>query len=139
MYHCAVKMLRNAGFNHYEISNAAKPGKECLHNLKYWNMQEYLGFGLSAHSYIDGKRTGEDIPDPKGDFIFTKLRLVKGFEKSEYFEMFGVNFDDEFSDEYKKLLLEGLLKEEDNIVSFTDKGLDNTNPVMERLLSCLSM
>ena len=50
------RKLALAGYNRYEISNYAKPGYESKHNLKYWNQQEYLGFGVSAHSYFDGKR-----------------------------------------------------------------------------------
>lgn len=52
MYHEAIQILNNAGFHHYEISNAARPGKECRHNLKYWSMCDYAGFGVSAHSYL---------------------------------------------------------------------------------------
>ncbi len=57
MYHLAEKMLKSAGYIHYEISNAALPGKECKHNLKYWNMTSYIGFGTSAHSYINGRQS----------------------------------------------------------------------------------
>ncbi|MBR5756700.1 MAG: radical SAM family heme chaperone HemW, partial [Firmicutes bacterium] len=65
MYHSARKKLIAAGYHHYEISNAAKPGFECRHNLKYWTMQDYLGIGKAAHSYIGGKRLAswKDIED----------------------------------------------------------------------------
>ncbi len=56
MYHRGLELIKEAGYNHYEVSNAAKPGFECRHNLKYWNMEEYLGLGLAAHSFMDGKR-----------------------------------------------------------------------------------
>jgi len=56
MYHSAIDRLQSSGYRHYEISNAAKPGYESRHNLKYWSMDEYLGVGLGAHSYIDGRR-----------------------------------------------------------------------------------
>lgn len=56
MYHSAIERLKNSGYRHYEISNAAKPGYESRHNLKYWSMEEYLGVGLGAHSYMNGKR-----------------------------------------------------------------------------------
>lgn len=52
MYHDAVQMLKERGYVHYEISNASLPGKQCRHNLKYWSMCDYVGFGLSAHSYL---------------------------------------------------------------------------------------
>ena len=56
MYHMAIECLKSSGYKHYEISNAAKPGFECRHNLKYWSLSDYLGFGKSASSYIDGVR-----------------------------------------------------------------------------------
>ncbi|MBK5263496.1 MAG: radical SAM family heme chaperone HemW [Peptostreptococcaceae bacterium] len=52
MYHMGIEMLKEAGYSHYEISNAAKPGYECRHNLKYWSFADYLGLGLGAHSFI---------------------------------------------------------------------------------------
>lgn len=54
MYHTAIDALKSAGYHHYEISNAAKPGYECRHNLKYWSMGEWLALGVSAHSYMGG-------------------------------------------------------------------------------------
>jgi oxygen-independent coproporphyrinogen-3 oxidase len=56
MYHRSIELLRNAGYIHYEISNAARPGFECRHNLKYWSMEDYLGFGLGAHSFFGDRR-----------------------------------------------------------------------------------
>lgn len=56
MYERALEMLEGAGYLQYEISNAAKPGYACRHNLRYWNMGEYLGLGPSAHSFMDGIR-----------------------------------------------------------------------------------
>ncbi|GAB1476561.1 radical SAM family heme chaperone HemW [Bacillota bacterium] len=56
MYHDALKMLKDSGYIHYEISNAAKPGHLSRHNLKYWSMDNYLGVGLGSHSYVDGRR-----------------------------------------------------------------------------------
>ncbi len=56
MYHEAISMLKENGYEHYEISNAAKPGKKCRHNLKYWSLDEYIGLGAGAHSYFRGFR-----------------------------------------------------------------------------------
>lgn len=56
MYERALEMLEGEGYLQYEISNAAKPGYACRHNLRYWDMGEYLGLGPSAHSFMDGIR-----------------------------------------------------------------------------------
>lgn len=56
MYLLAGKLSEDAGYHHYEISNWAMPGSECLHNLTYWRNQPYLGIGPGAHSYLNGYR-----------------------------------------------------------------------------------
>lgn len=56
MYHRALDMTDKAGYSHYEISNAALAGRECKHNLKYWNLSDYMGLGASAHSFIRDTR-----------------------------------------------------------------------------------
>ncbi len=56
MFALACDVLRDAGFEHYEVSNWAKPGHECSHNLGYWRRDPYLGLGAGAHSYRDGRR-----------------------------------------------------------------------------------
>src|SRR5665647_2807507 len=64
MYHTGIEMLKGAGYSHYEISNAAKPGYECRHNSKYWSFADYLGLGLGAHSFIkNGDRNINRIDD----------------------------------------------------------------------------
>ena len=61
MYHRTLSELKNRGYFHYEISNAAKAGYQCRHNLKYWSMEDYLGLGLGAHSFISGTRFSNAI------------------------------------------------------------------------------
>ncbi len=71
-YEQAGEMLRGAGFSHYEISNYAREGRQCRHNLIYWRNQEYLGCGAGAASYIDGERSS-NIADPR-----TYINAVNG-------------------------------------------------------------
>ena len=56
MYHWLLEELDRRGYEHYEISNAAKTGCQCRHNLKYWNLEDYLGLGAAAHSFIGNRR-----------------------------------------------------------------------------------
>ncbi|MBR5641972.1 MAG: radical SAM family heme chaperone HemW [Firmicutes bacterium] len=154
MYHRTLEILREAGYKHYEISNAALPGYECKHNLKYWTMQDYLGLGMAAHSFLGGRRcfttsdlkeylAGHAVPEweetdeysLKTDFVFTELRLIDGFSKQTYQTMFGSDFEDDFAPAYQKLLKEGLMEEQNGFVRLTASGLDQTNPVMEALLN----
>ncbi|MBR5731409.1 MAG: radical SAM family heme chaperone HemW [Firmicutes bacterium] len=166
MYRCAADALKAAGYHHYEISNAALSGYECRHNLKYWNMQPYLGFGTSAHSFINGCRgevcypsegsgqppgekarpllpEKESVRDLKGDFIFTKLRLTDGFDAEEYRQMFGTDYFEDFGRALEELIEDGLLEKADaaasagSVIRFTKKGLDHTNPVMQKLIEAI--
>ena len=56
MYHWLLEELKRQGYEQYEISNGARPGYRCRHNLKYWNLEEYLGLGAAAHSYVNHTR-----------------------------------------------------------------------------------
>ena len=143
MYHGCLEELKQSGYHHYEVSNAAMPGYECRHNLKYWNMEPYLGFGLSAHSFLDNNRieyyvnkvTHQTEADLKGDFIFTQLRLIDGLDLDKYKEMFAADFLTEHKQVLENLFADDMLKLDGNKLMFTEKGLDNTNPVMEKLLN----
>ena len=56
LYQTTIDLITSNGFYQYEVSNFAKPGFECIHNNAYWHYTDYLGFGTSAHSFVDGKR-----------------------------------------------------------------------------------
>jgi len=146
MYHFARGLMKSRGYHHYEVSNMAMPDFECRHNLKYWNMMPYLGFGLGAHSFIENYRlertvdeligTPQTVGELKGDFVFTKLRLVDGFLLKDYKEMFGQSFLQEFKKPLEGLFADELLEQtNDGRLKLTDLGLDNTNNVMEKLLN----
>ena len=116
MYDTAVKMLEDAGYKRYEISNFAKDGFCSKHNIKYWKCSEYIGIGISAHSYVNGKRfsmtddfdkyiegnfskCNEEVlskDDMMSEFAFLGLRMDEGISSKEFYERFGVNFEDVF-------------------------------------------
>jgi oxygen-independent coproporphyrinogen-3 oxidase len=78
MYEYAIDYLTSRGYIHYEISNFAKPGHFCRHNLSYWDRGEYYGAGLGAHSFIDGKRSrNTDDPDEYIKFTAENKNLMK--------------------------------------------------------------
>ena len=112
LYMC--ERLKSAGFEHYEISNFAKPKKQSRHNLKYWQCREYLGLGPAAHSYIGGERFY--YPSNLKDFINSpqlisdgnggdsKERLMLGLRLSE-----GIDLTEIYSEIHPKYYLKYLL------------------------------
>ncbi|MBR7148944.1 MAG: hypothetical protein IKD13_08950, partial [Firmicutes bacterium] len=122
MYHAGLKYLRDQGYHQYEISNGAKSGKECRHNIKYWTLSDYVGFGVSAHGFVDGVRysQGDDIleyvealergespvvwthnnqlEDSASEFMFTGLRLAQGVDLDEFEERFGMSVETMYSE-----------------------------------------
>lgn len=154
MYHTAVKRLKKSGYEHYEVSSAALPGRRCLHNLKYWSMADYLGLGLASHSYLDGVRyentsdlglyiAGDHLKEISpgnrkermGDYLFTALRQIRGFELVDFSDRFGVDFCSEYGAAAETLVREGLLICDDISLRFSAQGLDRTNLVLSRLLN----
>lgn len=109
MYEYLTKKIRQAGYLHYEVSNYAKPGFECRHNLRYWQQKEYLGLGIGSHSYINEKCIENEtdfntyLDHPLGiheeveidtelqklDYIMLQLRTAKGIERRSYEKRFS--------------------------------------------------
>ncbi|MDR1572281.1 MAG: radical SAM family heme chaperone HemW [Clostridiales Family XIII bacterium] len=133
MYHAAVAMLEGSGLRRYEISNAAREGRRCRHNLRYWSMGDYLGLGLGAHSFIDGVRMGNRRSmaayaragaeggfrawsranterDSISEFIFLGMRRADGISAEAFRGRFGHDFLDMFGREAKKLAEAGLIE-----------------------------
>ena len=153
MYHDTVRELEDKGFHRYEISNFAKTGYECRHNLKYWGMKDYVGFGIGAASFLRGKRfsntkdigkyiSEEDvkklredinIPDQHelmGEFMFLGLRKTNGIRTSDFREMFSVDIEDVFGEVINKQIREKTLKKTTAGFSLTDRGIDVSNFVL---------
>ena len=97
MYLYAVETLSRFGYRQYEISNFARRGYESRHNLKYWQGEEYLGFGAAAHSYVGGKRFNyiADIDRycdnvVNGDTIVDQTEIITKFERASEYIMLGM-------------------------------------------------
>ena len=150
-YYLLCKILKENGFIHYEVSNFAKKGFECKHNLVYWLAKEYYAFGVSAHRYINGLRTCNVkdletyIANPNLEII-TDYPINYNFEKimltSRLNEGFDMNLIERVStkslSEIKKILYdlssEGYLELSDKKVHLTDKGFFINNEILIKLL-----
>jgi oxygen-independent coproporphyrinogen-3 oxidase len=151
MYRTALRMLEREGYLPYEISNASIPGKECRHNLKYWSMEDYLGLGLGAHSFIDNQRfqKEDDITKYRNDpavkeihintkrdsiseFLFTGLRKRSGISLEEFKERFGIElfhlYGKEIDTHRRSELL--ALNDAGTHLLLTEQGIDVSNRVL---------
>lgn len=141
MYYDTKRILKEYGYHRYEISNYAKPGYECRHNLGYWDRAEYLGFGAGAASFLDHRRWtwGEEPEmlsreDEMEEYMFLGLRKMEGVSKSGFEKQFGT----EIENVYKKVLadMEGkqLLERKGDFIRLTERGIDVSNYVMSEFL-----
>ena len=151
LYMC--NYLEEKGFSHYEISNFAKPGFGGRHNLKYWNCEEYLGIGPSAHSFLKGERfyyprdtraflRGEPpISDGKGgdreEYIMLRLRLKEGLVFQKYRERFNEDLPEGVKKAALPLKNAGLLNITPDGISLNDRGMLLSNSIITNLLECL--
>lgn len=126
LYDYGYTLLKGYGFERYEVSNFAKDGFESRHNLNYWQRGEYIGVGLSASSFMRGKRftntfnldeymkciisgfypavTSEDVEgwDAKFEYVMLALRTKYGVSISDYKQTFGVAIAEDFPIALKK-------------------------------------
>lgn len=159
MYHLTKEMMAAHGYDRYEISNYAKKGYECRHNIGYWTGVEYLGLGLGASSYTYGYRyhntenlqeylslnlyeggaAARDIEelsleDKMEEFMFVGLRMMKGVSGSEFLDRFGQNMWNVYGDALKKLEQQGLIEADAPMVRLTELGIDVSNVVLSEFL-----
>jgi putative oxygen-independent coproporphyrinogen III oxidase len=136
MYETACRLLASAGYRHYEVSNWARPGHECLHNLGYWEGRAYLGLGAGAHSYRDGRRwwnvrppgryieltTGGHTPGGGGETLDPEARrlerLLLGVRRAE-----GVPAGWVPAEAAAELAARGLARLEGGRFALNDRGL----------------
>ncbi len=155
MYHKGIEVFRDNGLTQYEISNFSKKGFESQHNLIYWNVNPYIGIGLSAASNIDRKRYSNlsdfdsyfeslkmnklpidiemveeiDIDEEISEYCILRLRLNEGIVKSEFRERYNMEIESKYGNIIDKHVEAGLLKADENSIKLTAKGFDLANQV----------
>ena len=162
MYFNAAGLLSASGIRQYEISNFAKKGKYCKHNLKYWNCDEYLGFGPAAHSYFGGKRfsfkkdinlyidsfnqlthvTEElideyiDIPYPSrvAEYVMLRFRLTAGVNKAVFKKKFGRDFDEIYLEKITPFIKTGHIIKTKTGYAFSNEGMYVSNYILSRVV-----
>jgi oxygen-independent coproporphyrinogen-3 oxidase len=160
MYWYVKDTLELEGYTHYEISNFAKANRESKHNVDCWNQKEYIGFGLSAHSYIKKQRFSnttnleqyicnielnqfeknriieevQNEQDMEKEFMLLGLRKIEGVSIQNFKNKFGENPIYIFMDKLKKLVDENLLDIDGDNIKLTNRGLDLANLVWEEFV-----
>jgi oxygen-independent coproporphyrinogen-3 oxidase len=160
MYWYVKNTLELNGYNHYEISNFAKLGKESRHNLNCWNQEEYIGFGVAAHSYLNGIRfsntinveeyiqhiennrkeeniqieESQSLEDKKNEFMMLGFRKIQGVDIARFKEKFIDNPILLYRENLNKLVEEGLIEVDLNHIKLTNKGIDLANLVFEEFV-----
>ncbi|MCQ2548357.1 MAG: radical SAM family heme chaperone HemW [Clostridia bacterium] len=150
MYYKSLELLKGNGYVHYEISNASLPGFQCKHNMKYWNMEEYIGLGLGASSFdgkchfenrrdlekypsLDVNHEAESLQDIAGECVFTALRLRTGLDLDRFRQVCSVNFWDYYKDirdVIDKFLQDEKLILRDNHLIINEKYIEESNDIM---------
>jgi putative oxygen-independent coproporphyrinogen III oxidase len=153
-YERASALLASAGYRHYEISNWAKPGKECRHNLVYWRNGDWLGVGAGSHSHLSGSRSRQpgalleylarvergagripdETADPAVDSAILALRLDDGLDLAAYGSQFGDAARARVDEALRGLDGTGLVDRRGDRVALSERGRFVANEVFVRLL-----
>lgn len=158
MYHYAKDYLNQNGYEQYEISNFAKPGKASQHNIDCWKARPYIGMGLGAHSYFQGSRyhntdkmsdyianSGQLSKIQKNkekinlkaqieEYMFLGLRLTDGISMDDFEKKFKRHLEDVYGLQINKHKNNGLLKEKNGRIFLTTYGQDISNIVFSSFL-----
>jgi oxygen-independent coproporphyrinogen-3 oxidase len=149
-----LALLRSGGLERYEISNFALPGFESRHNLVYWNADEYIGVGASAHAYFKGYRyyytsqrqkytDGDyeklglqyiDNDEKEREYIMLRLRLSRGILFSDYKKRFARPFPNNYLEKAEKYVKAGYAKLTAESLSLSDKGMAVSNQILTELI-----
>lgn len=158
MYRMTAKILQEAGYHRYEISNYAKEGYECRHNLAYWTGGEYVGFGQSAASYLNRRRfvnpagAAEYLAFAKNayaayrntrpqtekeqmeEYMFLGLRTSRGVSAAEFSARFGKPFPEQYEKVIERYTALGFLGRRKGRIVLTEQGIDVSNPILSEFL-----
>ena len=154
MYMLCSERLAEFGYAKYEISNFSRRGYESRHNVKYWTGEDYLGFGVAAHSFFAGERfansrdikgyiLGESIEcerrkisraDQMTEYVMLRMRLARGVEFSDFKARFGVDFNDVYANAFAKYEMGGYVTRGAESISFTDRGFLVSNFILSDVL-----
>ncbi len=158
MYYETKRILGGAGMKRYEISNYARPGHECRHNVRYWRRGEYLGFGIGAASFYHHRRWKntdsfkkylKESGNPKllmceeekltpqsemEEFMFLGLRMMEGITEEDFREQFHRDLREVYGKTLKKEISEGLMGQDGTRYFLTDRGIDISNWVLSDFL-----
>lgn len=157
MYALTLELLEQKGYRQYEISNFAREGFSCLHNLAYWDLSSYRGLGLGASSYIRGGRirntdslaeycAAEDpaalerveeeasLKNEMEEWMFLGLRRTEGVLEEEFRQRFHISPDRLYQKQLADLLEQGLIIRNEGRIRLSRRGLDFANLVFEAFL-----
>lgn len=158
-YELVIDRLKAAGYEQYEISNFAKPGFRCRHNLRYWNCDSYIGLGCGAHSYFEGKRFSFlrdidayiaqvqsggklvdemlDVPPNEmvGEYLMLRLRLTDGIDSGEFRRRFGFCFETAFERQIGRFCGSGHMKKEGTRYYLTTEGFHISNYIISAFVN----
>ena len=158
MYYKGRDVMKKNNLLQYEISNFAVKGYECRHNLKYWNQEEYIGIGPSAHSFLNSMRYSNppdlnlycrssetdtfnrivleemDLNDLMFEYIMLRLRLTEGLNIIDFKDKFNVDFYEKYSKQVEYLTENKLIELKVDFVKLTERGMDISNSVFEEFM-----
>ncbi len=153
MYHKGIELLKKNGYQQYEISNFARDKKYSKHNIKYWEIEPYLGLGLASHSFYKGSRFNNireldnyiellnknilpieekyilDRDDEIFEYIIMKLRMLEGINLEYFKNRYKIELEKIYDKKKKKNIKNGLLELKNGSLYFTKRGLDISNQV----------
>lgn len=157
MYYATRRYLKNQGYGQYEISNYAKEGYACKHNIAYWTGKDYAGFGIGAASYVKGVRftnisdremyvknlledkTVDEIrsevhkltkEEQMEEFMFLGLRMIRGVSEEDFKKRFGVTLKSKYEKVLEQHMKDYLISYQDKRYALTPRGIDVSNYVM---------